>query len=279
VEEGEFVGFIGPNGAGKTTTIKMMSGVLNPTSGHLKVLDYLPIKRQKEFLKQIAFVMGNKTQLWWDLPAMESFRLLKTIYEIPEKTFNQSFDMLSHLLGISELLDIQVRKLSLGERMKCEIMAALIHMPRILFLDEPTLGLDIAAQKAIRGFFRKYNESTNATVILTSHYLEDIKALCDRIIFINKGRIMYDGPFSELSSKYANKVMLRCTFNSVLSDQKLQELAEYGPVESNTNNIRITLEIDRIKTPEIASLIAGSYPIQDILIEEIPLETIIEQMY
>lgn len=196
VDEGELVGFLGPNGAGKTTTLKMLSGILYPTSGDALVLGYTPWERKKQYQKQFSIVMGQKNQLWWDLPAMDSFILNKEIYEVPDNQFSKTIDELAELLDIKDILDVQVRKLSLGQRMKCELIAALLHQPRVLFLDEPTIGLDFASQKKMREFIKTYNEQKKTTILLTSHYIEDIKALCKRVIIIDHGEIKYDGAFS-----------------------------------------------------------------------------------
>ncbi|MDP3043244.1 MAG: ABC transporter ATP-binding protein [bacterium] len=203
IEEGELVGFLGPNGAGKTTTLKMLSGILYPSGGEARVLGHIPWKRQKEYQKQFALVMGQKNQLWWDLPAMESFILNKEIYEVPDKEFKYNLAELTELLDVKDILDIQVRKLSLGQRMKCELIAALLHKPKVLFLDEPTIGLDVVAQKNTRDFIKKYNKEKKTTIILTSHYMKDISQLCQRVIIIDLGRIIYDGRLDDLIKKYA----------------------------------------------------------------------------
>jgi ABC-2 type transport system ATP-binding protein len=214
IKEGELVGFLGPNGAGKTTTLKVLSGILYPNGGDVRVLGYDPYKRQKEYQKQFALVMGQKNQLWWDLPAMESFILNKEIYEVSDGDFKNNLDELVNLLDIGDILDIQVRKLSLGQRMKCELVAALLHKPKVLFLDEPTIGLDVVAQKNIRDFIKKYNQEKKTTIILTSHYMEDISQLCQRVIIINLGEIVYDGDLQALVNKYAPYKLLTVTFNN-----------------------------------------------------------------
>src|SRR3989338_9575080 len=190
IEEGELIGFIGPNGAGKTTTLKTLSGLLYPTSGEVSVLGYTPWKRQPEFQKQFALVMGQKNQLWWDLPAIESFILNKEIYEVPAEKYQKTLDELVDLLEVRDILKIQVRKLSLGQRMKMELIAALIHSPKILFLDEPTIGLDVVMQKKMRDFIKEYNRRFKATIILTSHYMDDVKELCERVIIIDHGKLL-----------------------------------------------------------------------------------------
>ncbi|MBP6883269.1 MAG: ABC transporter ATP-binding protein [Microgenomates group bacterium] len=205
IEEGELIGFIGPNGAGKTTTLKMLSGLLYPSSGSVSVLDQTPFDRKKDFLKQISLVMGQKNQLWWDLPAMDTFLLNKEIYEISDTDFKERVEELSELLDVKEIMHVQVRKLSLGQRMKCELMAALLHRPKILFLDEPTIGLDVVVQEKLRDFIKDYNLKYKATILLTSHYMRDVKHLCKRVVVINYGEIIYDGDLDRLMTEYAKK--------------------------------------------------------------------------
>lgn len=205
IGEGELIGFIGPNGAGKTTTLKMLSGLLYPTSGSVTVLGHTPFDRKPAFLKQISLVMGQKNQLWWDLPPMDTFLLNKEIYEIPDREFKQRVEELSVLLDVKDILHVQVRKLSLGQRMKCELMAALLHQPKILFLDEPTIGLDVVVQHKLRSFIKEYNKKYKATILLTSHYMRDVRQLCDRVIVIDFGRIIYDGSLDKLMEKYTTK--------------------------------------------------------------------------
>lgn len=205
IEEGELIGFIGPNGAGKTTTLKMLSGLLYPSGGHVSVLGFTPFDRKHEFLKQISLVMGQKNQLWWDLPPMDTFLLNKEIYEILDTDFKKRVEELSELLDVKDILNVQVRKLSLGQRMKCELMAALLHHPKIFFLDEPTIGLDVVAQQKLRDFIKEYNEKYKATILLTSHYMRDVKQLCKRVVVINYGEIIYDGDLDQLMKEYAKK--------------------------------------------------------------------------
>lgn len=193
LEEGELVGFLGPNGAGKTTTLKMLTGLIHPTAGAAGVMGYIPWERKNEFRRQYALIMGQKNQLWMDLPALESFRLNREIYQIPERQFKNTLDELVDLLEVGKILHVQVRRLSLGERMKMEMIAALLHRPRVLFLDEPTIGLDIISQRKVREFLGRYNRDFGTTILLTSHYMEDIQALCKRVIIINQGRKVYDG--------------------------------------------------------------------------------------
>lgn len=279
VEHGEFVGFIGPNGAGKTTTIKMLSGILFPSSGEVEVIGFRPCERKNKFLRQITFVMGNKSQLWWDLPTIDALYLLKDIYQVPDEPFKKSVDLLTDLLGLGKLIDVQVRKLSLGERMKCELMASIIHMPKVIFLDEPTIGLDIISQKAMREFLKQYNRETGATIILTSHYLEDIKALCDRIVFINSGSIIYDGKMTELMNEFAREVIIKCVFTGPLASADCNRLAGLGEIIDNTDNIEIALRVLRHDGPRVSAAITSDFPIDDLLIEEMPLDRIVARMY
>jgi ABC-2 type transport system ATP-binding protein len=279
VDSGEFVGFIGPNGAGKTTTIKMLTGILYPTSGHAEVLGFTPSERRHEFLRQIAFVMGNKVQLWWDLPAMDSLCLLRDIYQVPEKSFRKAVATLTDLLGLGDVMNIQVRKLSLGERMKCEVMAALIHMPRVLFLDEPTIGLDLVSRKSMREFLKQYNYETGATIILTSHYLEDIKELCKRIVLINGGRIMYDGQITDLMSGYAGDVIVKCDFSTPLKPDAMERLSVLGTVVEKLTNQEVALRVPRSQGARFSAMLAADFPVGDLLIEELPLDGIVARMY
>ena len=224
IEEGELVGFIGPNGAGKTTTLKCLSGLLYPTNGHVSVLDYIPYERNYDYLKKIALVMGQKNQLWWDLPAQESFILNKEIYDIPDNIFNKTLEELSTLLDVKDVLNVQVRKLSLGQRMKCELITALIHSPKVLFLDEPTIGLDVVMQKKLRDFLKEYNKKYKSTIILTSHYMEDVKELCERVIIIDHGKILYDGKLENIVKEYAKNKFLSIDFSTTVERSKLEKL-------------------------------------------------------
>lgn len=199
IQKGEMVGFLGPNGAGKTTTLKMLSGIMHPTSGKAEIMGYIPWEGKNAFKRRMSIVLGQKNQLWWDLPANESLYLNKCIYEIEDKAYERTLNELCELLDVKDMLDIQVRNLSLGERMKMELVAALLHKPEVLFLDEPTIGLDIIAQKKVRSFLKYYNEQEKITVLLTSHYMEDIETLCNRSIVINHGKIVYDGETSKIS--------------------------------------------------------------------------------
>jgi ABC-2 type transport system ATP-binding protein len=213
IQPGELVGFIGPNGAGKTTTLKTLSGLLYPTSGFVEVLEYDPWERKPEFLKQISLVMGQKNQLWWDLPAIETFELNRAIYEIPTKFYRENLEELIALLDIGKLLQTPVRKLSLGQRMRMELTAALLHKPKVLFLDEPTIGLDLVAQQKMRDFIYDYNRKYEATILLTSHNMDDLTDLARRVIVISKGRILFDGALEDLVTRFAKEKIIKATLN------------------------------------------------------------------
>ncbi|HLD60947.1 MAG TPA: ABC transporter ATP-binding protein [Patescibacteria group bacterium] len=275
INEGELVGFLGPNGAGKTTTLKMLSGIIYPSSGEAKVLGFTPWKRQAAFQKQFALVMGQKNQLWWDLPAMESFILNKEIYEVPDKQFKQNLDELLTLLEIKDIVDIPVRKLSLGQRMKCELAAALLHSPKVLFLDEPTIGLDVVSQKNIREFLKKYNREKKITIILTSHYMEDVEALCERVIIINHGSLIYDGGLSKLMDQYIDQKILEITFTEDVSRAQLEKfgvIKEYAPQ-------RVVLEVPKEQTKNSAVRILSDLPVDDVLINEVPIDDVIRKIF
>ncbi|MBI4225291.1 MAG: ATP-binding cassette domain-containing protein [Candidatus Sungbacteria bacterium] len=272
---GELVGFIGPNGAGKTTTLKMLSGLLYPTSGEINVLGYRPYEKKSDFLKQISFVMGQKNQLWWDIPAIESFNLNKEIYEVPEKRYREVVDELVELLDLKHVLHQQVRRLSLGERMKCELVAALIYTPKILFLDEPTLGLDVVVQKKIREFIKMYNKKYGATVILTSHYMDDVEEICDRIIMIDHGKLMFDGPISKLIQTYANHKTLVVVFKSLVERSDLERLGEIKEFEYP----RAVIRVPREKTSSVAAELLQKFDVDDLNINEPELEDIIRMLF
>ncbi len=275
IEEGELVGFIGPNGAGKTTTLKCLSGLLYPTSGEVQVLGFTPFKRKNEFLKQIALVMGQKNQLWWDLPAMESFLLNKEIYEVPTKQFKETLNELSKLLEVEEVLHVQVRKLSLGQRMKCELIAALLHSPKVLFLDEPTIGLDVVMQQKLREFIKEYNEKYHATIILTSHYMKDVEQLCDRVIIIDHGKILYDGRLEDIVKKYTKHKYITVEFSEKVTKEKLEKLGKITEFDFP----KVTFEIPREKTNHTAAKILEEFEVEDLNIEETSIEEIIRDVF
>lgn len=277
IGEGELVGFLGPNGAGKTTTLKMLSGILYPTSGEAKVLGHVPWKREPKYQKQFALVMGQKNQLWWDLPAMESFILNKEIYEVTDADFKENLDELVELLGIKDILDIQVRKLSLGQRMKCELVAALLHKPKVLFLDEPTIGLDVVAQKNIRDFIKNYNQKNKTTIILTSHYMEDVKELCKRVIIIEEGKIGYDGDLTSLIEKYAPYKVLKITFEG--DGIKESDVQKFGEVHKFTPH-SITLRVPREYAKDVAKdILSSDLPVDDILIDEVEISDVVRKIF
>lgn len=275
IEQGEIIGFIGQNGAGKTTTLKVLSGLLYPTSGSVSVLGYNPWDRKPEFQKQFALVMGQKNQLWWDLPAMETFLLNKAIYEIPDDQFKKTLDKLVELLDVSEILKVQVRKLSLGQRMKCELIAALLHSPKVLFLDEPTIGLDVVMQKAVRDFIKEYNKEFNSTVILTSHYMDDVKELCKRAIIIDKGHKIFDGRLQDIIDKYARNKILSLTFTGEVTKKQLEKFGQVKSLELP----QATLLVPRKQATKLAADIITQLPIDDINIEEPPIEAIIREVF
>ncbi len=275
IAQGELVGFLGPNGAGKTTTLKMLSGILYPTSGTATVLGHTPWKRESAFQKQFALVMGQKNQLWWDLPAMESFLLNKEIYEVPDTAFHETLTELTELLGITDILDVQVRKLSLGQRMKCELVAALLHSPKVLFLDEPTIGLDVVSQNNIREFLKRYNREKKTTIILTSHYMEDVQALCDRVILINHGTLMYDGGLAQLLNEYITHKRLEITWTTPVPEETI---ARFGVVKEAQSR-RVVLEVKKDQVKRVAAEILTTLPVDDILINEVPIEEVIRHIF
>ncbi len=275
IDSGEVVGFLGPNGAGKTTTLKMLSGILYPTSGEATVLGYVPWERRKAFKMAFSIVMGQKSQLWVDLPAIESFRLNQCIYEIPEDRFRKTLDELTDLLEVRSLLKVQVRRLSLGERMKMELIASLLHEPKVLMLDEPTIGLDILSQRRIREFIRYYNQQTGTTVILTSHYMSDIEALCRRAVLINRGEIAYDGELARVNDLFNARKVLQLQLETPVS---AGDLARFGEVKS-CEGLTATIEIDREQVREVSQVILATLPVVDFTMADIPIEEGIALLY
>jgi len=275
ISQGELVGFIGPNGAGKTTTLKVLSGLLYPTSGFTQVLGYAPWDRKPDYLKQISLVMGQKNQLWWDLPAIETFKLNKAIYELPDSVYKKNLEELVDLMDAKNLLYTQVRRLSLGQRMKLELIASLLHKPKILFLDEPTIGLDVVAQQKVRDFIFDYNRRYKATIILTSHNMEDLMDLAKRVIVINKGEIMFDGNLKELINEFAKEKVIK-VYLSKNTDMK--EVEKIGKVK-RVNFPQITLSVPREATAVAASEILQNFPVADLTIEEEPVEEIIRRIF
>ncbi len=273
LQPGEVVGFLGPNGAGKTTTLKMLSGLLHPTSGELSVLGYVPWKREKAFLRQITLVMGQRNELVWDIPALDSFELNRAIYRVPLADYRLMLKELTELLELGDLLRKPVRNLSLGERMKCEIAAALLHRPRMVFLDEPTIGLDVTMQRRIRTFIEEYNRRYGATVLLTSHYMADVEALCHRVIVIHNGRLLFDGELARLVQQFtAHKTIV------VQLDDPHADLHAYGDVVSREDG-HITLRVPKAKTARVTERLLADLPVIDLLVEDPPIEEVIERVF
>jgi ABC-2 type transport system ATP-binding protein len=270
---GEVVGFLGPNGAGKTTTLKMLSGLLYSTGGEARVLGHVPSKREREYLRRITLVMGNRNQLQWDLPALDSFELHRSIYRLPRDQFLETRDELIELLDIEDLVRKPVRQLSLGERMKVEVVGALLHRPQVLFLDEPTIGLDVTMQKRIRSFIAEYNRRHGATVLLTSHYMADVVALCRRVIVIHHGRILFDGDLSALSDQFAAYK----TIEVALADGA-SPLDAYGEVLEQDGD-RVKLRVEKAEAPRVAARILSEQQVADLTIEEPPIEDVIELVF
>jgi ABC-2 type transport system ATP-binding protein len=273
IGHGEIVGFLGPNGAGKTTTLKMLSGLLYPTGGEARVLGHVPSKREKEFLRQITLVMGNRNQLQWDLPALDSFELNRAIYRIPREDFTPLRDELIELLDVGDLVRKPVRNLSLGERMKVEIVGALVHRPQVLFLDEPTIGLDVTMQKRIRSFVAEYNARHGATVLLTSHYMADVEALCKRVVVIHHGRILYDGPLTGLADQFAAYKTIGVALENGAGD-----LGAYGEVIHQEGDW-VTLRVPKSETSQVAARLLADQSVLDLNIEDPPIEDVIELVF
>ncbi|MNO47843.1 putative ABC transporter ATP-binding protein YbhF [compost metagenome] len=275
IGKGEMVAFLGPNGAGKTTTLKMLSGILHPTSGSLSVLGYKPYERKKEFKKRFAIVMGQKSQLWADLPAAESILLNRYIYQVEEEAYRRTLDELVELLDVKHVLNVQVRRLSLGERMKMELIAALIHKPELLFLDEPTIGLDVVTQKRVREFLAHYNEHHKTTVILTSHYMKDVEDLCKRTLVINDGRLVFDGNLNLVHTAANETKIVKLKFSEFIGAPRLER---FGTVR-HTEEFAATLEIAKEQINPISRELLELFPIEDITIEEKPIEEVIVSLY
>ena len=277
IEEGELVGFLGPNGAGKTTTLKMLSGLLYPTRGSARVLGYVPWERDDGYRRQFALLLGQKNQLWWDLPARESLELNSKIYGIAPAAFARTVAELTEMLAVRDKLDVMVRELSLGERMKMELIAALLHQPRVLFLDEPTIGLDVVSQKIVREFLRHYNAARKTTILLTSHYMTDIQELCRRVIIIDKGRIFFDGRLAEVLDRFADFKIVSISWLTGANFPQA-DLGRYGEVLQQTSN-RIQLKIKRDQVIAACKQLLDELPVNDIDIQEVPIEEVIRQIF
>jgi ABC-2 type transport system ATP-binding protein len=277
IEAGELVGFLGPNGAGKTTTLKMLAGLLFPTGGSAKVLGYTPWERDDGYRRQFALLLGQKNQLWWDLPARESLDLNAKIYGIPKDRFERTVAEMSEMLTVRDKLNVSVRELSLGERMKMELIASLLHEPIVLFLDEPTIGLDVTSQKTVRDFIRRHNAERKTTILLTSHYMADIQALCERVIIIDHGKIFFDGRLGEIVDRFADfkLVTIQC---EKANDYPTENLARFGEVVEKTPGA-IKFKVKRDRVIPVCKLLLDELPVSDIDIQEVPIEDVIRQIF
>ncbi len=277
VEPGELVGFLGPNGAGKTTTLKMLAGLLYPTGGSAKVLGYTPWERDDGYRRQFALLLGQKNQLWWDLPARESLELNAKIYGIPDDVLNHTVEEMTELLAVKEKLNVAVRELSLGERMKMELIASLLHQPKILFLDEPTIGLDVVSQKTVREFLREYNAKHKTTILLTSHYMADIQALCKRVIIIDQGKISFDGQLSDVVDRFADFKLITIQFEGTAT-YSAESVAKYGELIEQTHGT-LTLKVKRDRVIPACKALLDELPVSDIDIQEVPIEDVIRKIF
>lgn len=274
IDQGEMVAFLGPNGAGKTTTLKLLSGLIYPSAGSATVLGHVPWKRENAYRRRFSLIMGQKNQLWWDLPAQESFRLHKEIYRISDENFQRRLDELTSLLEVKKLVAQPVRELSLGERMRMELIAALLHSPDVLYLDEPTIGLDVVSQRKVQEFLRYYQRERQITVLLTSHYMKDVEALCKRAIIIDGGRVRHDGPLADIVDRFSKTKVIGIQFGGTPPS----DLARYGTVlESSAPRIR--LEVPRNQIPEVLSALLAQYTVEDISVEDRPLEEVIAELF
>lgn len=276
IKKGEIIGLLGPNGAGKTTLMKMFTGIIVPSSGELKILGHNPWERDKNFRKKIALVMGQKSQLWWDIPAMDSFLLLQKYYEVPDDKFKKRIDHMSELLGVKDLLNIHVRKLSLGERMKMELMASLLHEPELIFLDEPTIGLDLVAQENIRYFIKNYHEEHNCSIIITSHYMADVHALCDRLVLIFEGTKSFDGPLEEFEEILGVNKNVSFTF-ATAPDQSQQIWTDFnGKWNDEGNTVELSIPEEQLRT--VTTNILNDYSVTDFATEKMPIERVMKTL-
>src|ERR1700756_3219483 len=274
IEEGEFVGFLGPNGAGKTTVLKMLSGLLNPTAGDARVLGFVPWERRNEMKRQFSLLMGQKNALWWDLPAQESLELNRAIYGIDRDRFKKVVGGLAELLEVEDKMNVMVRELSLGERMKMKLISALIHEPRVLFLDEPTIGLDVVSQKRVREFLRVYNEERRIVTLLTSHYMQDIEELCHRVLVIDHGKIFFDGPLDEIIDRFSRHKILSLTFDRPVT----RDFTTFGEVLEQTP-MSVRLKVPRAHVTETARRLLEACDISDISVQEMPIEDVIRSLF
>jgi len=275
INEGEIVGFLGPNGAGKTTTLKLLSGLIFPSYGEARVLGHVPWKRENEYRSRFSLVMGQKNQLWWDLPAQESFRLHQAIYRIPPETFERRLDELTALLDVKKLVGQPVRELSLGERMRMELIASLLHHPRILFLDEPTIGLDVVSQKRVQEFLKHYQREHKITVVLTSHYMKDVEALCKRVIIIDDGQIRHDGSLADVIDQFSQHKVITLRFHS---ERTPEDLSRYGEILSDDFQ-EVRLKVERDQVSEILAALLDRYDVEDLTVHDRPLEDVFAELF
>jgi ABC-2 type transport system ATP-binding protein len=286
VEPGEMIALLGPNGAGKTTTLKLLAGLLHPTAGTALVAGFVPWERRPAYLRQLAMVAGNRSQLTWDIPPLDSWRVLAAIYDVPPAGYRETVDELVALLEMQELLARPVRNLSLGERMKCELVASLLHRPQLLFLDEPTLGLDVSMQRRLRQFVAAYNERHGVTVILTSHYMADVVALCPRVLLINEGALLYDGPLQQLAAHLAPFKLVRLTLRQ--GSNGVSAASSFGNLQRglgaaaellDQSDTALTLRVRRADTAAVTAHLLGALPVADLAVEDPPVENVIDQIY
>lgn len=279
IPQGQIIGLVGANGAGKTTLIKILTGIISATSGTAEVLDFNPWDRKYAFRKSISLIMGQKAQLWWDLPAEDCFILLRDIYDIPQKQYQDSLDKLTTMLDVKKQLNIQIRRLSLGERMKMEIIATLLHNPKVIFLDEPTIGLDLTSQKAIRNFLLNYRKECNATIVLTSHYMEDIEALCERVVILRKGEIVFDGKTSEINSLDSTKIISFKLKQGSSKEEILKSIALLSSddfIDSNEDTYKVRVEKTAFK--QVLNSLISNFEVEDLLVEEDDISVMIEKI-
>jgi len=277
IPRGEIIGLLGPNGAGKTTLMKMFTGIIVPSSGDLTIGGHRPSDRKKQFRKNIALVMGQKSQLWWDIPAMDSFQLLQKYYELSSKQFKERIEEMTQLLGVKDLLHIHIRKLSLGERMKMELMASLLHNPEVIFLDEPTIGLDLVAQENIRHFIKKYHQRTNSTIVLTSHYMADVQELCSRLVLIFNGKKGFDGPIQQFENILGNKKIVSFHFATPINHAEDSIWSKHeGIWRDNFTNVELKISEEELRSTALHIL--EKYPVTEFLTEKMPIERVMKAL-
>jgi len=281
IERGEMVGYIGPNGAGKSTTIKMLTGILVPSSGEIRVNGYVPFHQRRQYVKTIGVVFGQRTQLWWDIAVVESFKLLRRIYDVPQRDFDARMERFNEILNIRDYLHTPVRKLSLGERMRCDLAAALLHNPPLLFLDEPTIGLDVVAKDHIRHFLRAINREFRTTVLLTTHDLDDIEELCRRIMIIDHGRVLYDGPLADLKQRLLRTKQIKFVLKDRAQAAGIAAFCRDGLEAEQVDEITYRIRFDRVKvsTSDLIRQILAAVEVRDLLIEDEPIEEIVKRIY